>query len=173
MDAKELRALQAPLKEAYRQKAETARIQVRAEGLIEGGEIVCRVPTFAGTALAGLHPAAGGDGSQACSANMLLESLVACAGVTFTAVATAMGIPVKRAKVIAEGTWDVRGTLGVDRGVPVGLTEVNLTFEIDSTADPQKLEKLVQLTEHYCVIYQTLAKPPQLTTRHTITAQAG
>ena len=114
--------------------------------------------------MAGLHPAAGGDGSEACSADMLMEALVACAGVTMKAVA--MRLPFNRAKVIAEGHWDVRGTLGVDRTTPVGLTEVKLTFEIDSPADPKKIKKLVELTERFCVIFQTLANPPKLTTHY-------
>jgi len=116
--------------------------------------------------VAGLHPAAGGDGSEACSADMLIEALVACAGVTMKAVATAMRLPFNRAKVIAEGNWDVRGTLGADRTTPVGLTEVKLTFEIDSPADPKKIKKLVELTERFCVIFQTLANPPKLTTHY-------
>lgn len=171
MDIDELRALQAPLKERYRQQPATAQVRSRAEALIEGEDIVCRVPTLAGTTLAGLHPTAGGDGSQACSADMLMEALVGCAGVTMKAVATAMRIPLKRAKVIGEGTWDARGTLGVDRSVPVGLTEVKLTFEFDSPADAQKLAKLVEVTERYCVVYQTLAHPPKLSSQYR--AMAG
>ena len=168
MNSKELRALQAPLKEGYKHNPQTALIQARAEGVITGEALACRVQTFAGPAVAGLHPAAGGDGSQACSADMLMQALVACAGVTMKSVATAMGIELRQVKVIGEGTWDARGTLGVDRTVPVGLTEAALTFEIDSPADPERLEKLVQLTERYCVIYQTLAAPPRLTSRYLI-----
>ena len=168
MESKELRALQAPLKEGYRRNPLTALIQARAEGVITGGALSCHVETFAGTAVAGLHPAAGGDGSQACSADMLMQALVACAGVTMKSVATAMGLELQQVKVIGEGAWDARGTLGVDRTVPVGLTEVTLTFEIDSPAEPERLEKLVQLTERYCVIYQTLATPPRLTSRYRI-----
>ncbi len=171
MDINELRALQAPLKERYKQNPESAVIPTRAEGIIEGEDIVCRIPTSAGTTVAGLHRATGGDGSQACSADMLMESLVACAGVTLKAVATAMRIPLKHAKVIAEGNWDARGTLGVDRTAPVGLKEVRLTFEIDSPVDPKKIEKLVRLTERFCVIYQTLAKPPRLTSHFKALAQ--
>jgi uncharacterized OsmC-like protein len=163
MDIDELRSLQAPLKEGYRRNPERAVIATRAEGILDDEEIVCRMETFAGTTMAGLHPATGGDGSKACSADMLMEALVACAGVTMKAVATAMRIPLTRAKVIAEGSWDARGTLGVDRAAPVGLKAVGLTFEIDSPAGPEKIEKLVQLTERYCVIYQTLANPPKLT----------
>jgi uncharacterized OsmC-like protein len=171
MNIDQLRELQAPLKDRYRQKPEAASIHARAEGVIEGEDIVCRISTFAGEALAGLHPAAGGDGSQACSADMLMEALVACAGVTLKAVALAMRIPLKRSKVIAEGIWDVRGTLAVDRDAPVGLTEVTLSFEIDSPADPKKIEKLVELTERYCVIYQTLAHPPALSSKFRITSE--
>lgn len=170
MDIEKLRALQAPLKERYKQEPESALIRARAEGLIEGGDITCSLSTFAGTAIAGLHPAAGGDGSLACSADMLMEALVACAGVTMKSVATAMRIPLERANVIAEGIWDARGTLAVDHTTPVGLTSVALTFEIQSSAAPEKLEKLVQLTERFCVIYQTLASPPKLTSQFKIMA---
>jgi uncharacterized OsmC-like protein len=173
MNTDELRALQAPLKKGYKEHPESARITSRAEGWIEGEEIVCRVPTWSGTTDAGFHPSAGGDGSQACSSDMLLQALVSCAGVTLKAVATALGLPLPRARVIAEGDWDARGTLGVDRSVPVGLTAVRLTFEIESLADPRKIDTLVQLTERYCVVYQTLAHPPALTTRHTLTAPEG
>ena len=170
MDITELRALQAPLKERYKQYPESAIISARAEGVIEGDDIVCRIPSYVGTTVAGLHPATGGDGSKACSADMLMEALVACAGVTLKAVAKAMRLPLNRAKVIAEGNWDARGTLGVDRTAPVGLKDVRLTFEIDSPADQEKIEKLVQLTEHYCVIYQTLANPPKLDSRYKVLA---
>jgi uncharacterized OsmC-like protein len=163
MDASELRALQAPLKERYQASPANAVIPARAEAVIEEEDISCRIPTYAGTTVAGLHPATGGDGSKACSADMLLEALVACAGVTLKAVATAMRITLEHAKVIATGTWDARGTLAVDRDAPVGLTEIKLEFEIDSPADQKKLEKMIELTERYCVIYQTLAKPPTLT----------
>jgi len=162
MDADQIRALQAPLKERYKEYPEKALIPARAEAVIEEDDISSRIATYAGTTVAGLHPAAGGDGSKACSADMLMEALAACAGVTLKAVATAMRIPLKHAKVIASGTWDARGTLAVDRDAPVGLTEVKLKFEINSTAEPKKLEKMIQLTERYCVIFQTLAKPPAL-----------
>jgi len=171
MNIDELRALQAPLKERYKQNPESAVISTRAEGIIEGEDVVCRIPAYVGTTVAGLHPATGGDGTKACSADMLMESLVACAGVTLKAVATAMRIPLKCAKVIAEGNWDARGTLGVDRAAPVGLREVKLTFEIDSSADPEKIEKLVQLTERFCVIYQTLANPPKLISHFSVLTQ--
>lgn len=169
MGIKELRARQGPLKEKYRQNPEVAIIPARAEGILEGEGIDCRIPTRSGTIVAGLHPATGGDGSEVCSADMLMEALVACAGVTLKAVATAMRVPFKRTKVIAEGAWDARGTLAVDRAAPVGLKEVRLKFEIDSPdADPEKLEKLVQLTERYCVIFQTLANPPELTSEYRV-----
>ena len=163
MDARELRALQAPLKEIYKTSPENAMTPARAEAVIEVNDISCQISTYAGTTVAGLHPATGGDGSKACSADMLMEALVACAAVTLKAVATAMRIPLNHAKVIADGTWDARGTLAVDRDATVGLTEVKLRFEIDSTADRKKLDKMIDLTERYCVIYQTLAKPPTLT----------
>ena len=164
MDINELRAIQAPLKQRYKEHPATALVSSRAEGLLEGDGIDCSVFTDLGTTIAGLHPSTGGDGSKACSADMLLQALVACAGVTMKAVAKAMRVPLNRVKVIADGTWDARGTLGVDRTAPVGLTAVSLTFEIDSSADDEKLEKLVDLTERYCVIFQTLAHPPLLRT---------
>ena len=157
MDINELRGIQAPIKERYKNNPESAIVSTRAEGIIEGEDMVCHISTHLGTTVAGLHPATGGDGTKACSADMLMEALVACAGVTMKAVAGAMRIPLNRVKVIAEGNWDARGTLGVDRNAPIGLREVRLIFEIDSSADSEKLEKLVQLTERYCVIYKTLA----------------
>ena len=162
MDVGQLRALQAPLKERYNESPAKAVTAARAEAVIEEDDIACRIATYAGTTVAGLHPATGGDGSKACSADMLMEALAACASVTLKAVATAMRIPLKHAKVIATGTWDARGTLAVDHDAPVGLTGVRLKFEIDSTAERKKLEKMIELTERYCVIYQTLAKPPKL-----------
>jgi uncharacterized OsmC-like protein len=168
MDIKELRALQAPLKERYKQNPESAVISARAEGLIEGEDVVCQIHSHIRDIEAGLHPAAGGDGSKACSADMLMDALVACAGVTLKAVATAMRMPLNHAKVIAEGKWDARGTLGVDRTAPVGLMEVKLTFEIDSSAESEKIEKLIQLTERYCVIFQTLAHPPKIVSQYKV-----
>jgi len=162
MDASKLRALQAPLKEIYRKSPDKGLIPARAEAVINREDVSCRISTYAGTTVSGLHPAAGGDGSKACSADMLMEALAACAGVTLKAVATAMRIELKHAKVIAAGTWDVRGTLAVDRDCPVGLTEIKLSYEIDSTADQKKLQKMIELTERYCVIYQTLTHPPAL-----------
>jgi uncharacterized OsmC-like protein len=168
MDIKELRALQAPLKERYTRDPESALIIARAEGVVNSEDVACFITSKVGTTVAGLHPAAGGDGSKACSADMLMEALVGCAGVTLKAVATAMRLPLKSARVIAEGKWDVRGTLGVDRTVPVGLKEVKLIFEIESSADSEKIKRLVQLTERYCVVYQTLANPPKLESQYKI-----
>jgi len=162
MDAAELRALQAPLKQRFRDMPEAARVIARAEATLDPVAIACSIPAWHHTVTAGLHPATGGDGALACSADMLLEALVACAGVTLRAVATAMGIPLRSGKVIAEGVWDARGTLGIDRAVPVGLTDVTLRFEIDAEADAAKVARLVETTERYCVIYQTLKSPPHL-----------
>jgi uncharacterized OsmC-like protein len=162
MDATELRALQAPLKQRYRDAPETARVTARAEATLDPSSIACAIPAWHHTVTAGLHSATGGDGALACSADMLLEALVACAGVTLRAVATAMGVPLRSGKVIAEGIWDARGTLGIDRAVPVGLTDITLRFEIDAEADEAKIARLIETTERYCVIYQTLKSPPHL-----------
>ena len=162
MDATELRALQAPFKQRYRDAPETARVTARAEATLDPSAVACAIPAWHHTVTAGLHPATGGDGALACSADMLLEALVACAGVTLRAVATAMGVPLRSGKVIAEGVWDARGTLGIDRAVPVGLTDITLRFEIDADADAAKLARLIETTERYCVIYQTLKSPPRL-----------
>ncbi len=125
--------------------------------------MACTVPSWHGETKAGLHPATGGSGDLACSADMLLEAVVACAGVTLRAVATAMGVTIRNGRVIAEGAWDARGTLGIDRTVPVGLTGLNLHFEVDSDADPAKLQRMIQTTERYCVILQTLRNAPRIT----------
>lgn len=162
MDATALRAQQAPLKQRYRDEPATALIRAHAEAHLAGDAIACTVPTWRGETIAGLHPAAGGDGSEACSADLLLQSLVACAGVTLKAVLTAMGIEARSARVVADGVWDARGTLGVDREVPVGLTEINVRFEIDSDAEPEKLQRIVQAVERYCVIFQTLRTSPKM-----------
>ena len=127
--------MQAPLKQRYRDTPDAARVPARAEAVLTTDDIACTVPSWHGDTKAGLHPATGGSGDLACSADMLLEAVVACAGVTLRAVATAMGVTIRSGRVIAEGTWDARGTLGIDRSVPVGLTDVNLRFEIDSDAD--------------------------------------
>jgi uncharacterized OsmC-like protein len=162
MNAEELRAKQAPLKQLYRDNPDAARIPAHAEAVLDLSDIACDVPGWAGTTKAGLHKAGGGSGELACSADMLLEAMVACAGVTLRAVATAMGVTIRSAKVRADGVWDARGTLAIDRNAPVGLTEVKLTFDVDCDADAAKLERMVQTTERYCVILQTLKTPPKL-----------
>jgi len=162
MDAVVLRSLQAPLKERYREAPEKALVQARAEAVLDPGPLVCRVTAAGRSVDAGLHPATGGDGSLACSADLLMQALAACAGVTLSAVATAMGIAIRNGRVVAEGEWDARGTLGVDRSVAVGLTEIRLRFELDTNADAAALERLVATTERYCVILQTLRVPPIL-----------
>ena len=162
MDATELRALQAPIKQRYRDDPAAARVPARAEARLDPDAIACTVPGWHGETRAGLHPAAGGDGSFACSADMLLEALVACAGVTLRAVATAMGIAIRGGRIIAEGSWDARGTLGIDRSVPVGLSEVALRFELDTDAPADKQAQLIATTERYCVILQTLKAPPHI-----------
>ena len=159
MDAQELKALQAPIKERYKKDPAAALITLRAQGRIGEG-IACRVDT--GTALveAGLHPATGGSGLQACSGDMLLEALVACAGVTLKAVSTALGINLKDAKLTAEGDLDFRGTLGVAKDAPVGFREIHLKLDLDSDASEEQLKKLVELTERYCVVMQTIRNAP-------------
>ena len=163
MNAEQLRALQAPLKAKYKTEPETAKIRFYARGELSP-EITCTVKTDLGALPAGLHPAAGGDGSKACSGDMLLQALVACAGVTLNAVATAMGIELRKAVIRAEGELDFRGTLGVSKDVQVGCDWIKLVFELDSDAKPEQLESLVKLAERYCVVYQTLSKPPRLST---------
>lgn len=169
MKAEDLRAIQAPIKQRYRDDATTALIPSRAEGELQIDGLACNVKIWKGShTLAGLHPAGGGSGAEACSADMLLEALVGCAGVTLAAVATAMSIPIRGGKVIAEGTWDARGTLGVDRAAPVGITDIKLTFEVDTDAEPDKIARMVQMAERYCVIAQTLTHPPKITVDHRI-----
>ena len=163
MDAATLRALQAPIKQRYRDDPATARVAARAEARLDPDAIACAVPGWAGSTRAGLHPAGGGDGTLACSADMLLEALVACAGVTLRAVATAMGIALRGGRIVAEGQWDARGTLGVDRATPVGVTDIALRFELDTDAPPDKQARLIETTERYCVILQTLKSPPRIT----------
>lgn len=172
MDANELRGLQAPLKKQYREQPETARTPARAEAVLDPNRVACRVRSWSGETSAGLHRATGGDGNLACSADMLLEALVACAGVTISAVATAMGVKLRAGRVIAEGRWDARGTLGVDREAPVGLTDIALTFELDTDADAASVQRLVEMSERFCVIYQTLRAPPRLSVGHRIGAGA-
>ena len=172
MDTNELRALQAPLKKQYREQPETGRTPARAEATLDLDRVACRVRSWGGETDAGLHPAAGGDGKLACSADMLLEALVACAGVTISAVATAMGVNLRGGRVIAEGHWDARGTLGVDREVPVGLTDIALRFELDTDAETATVQRLVEMSERFCVIYQTLRMPPRLSVAHQVVAGA-
>jgi uncharacterized OsmC-like protein len=160
MKSKELRALQAPLKEKYKTDPDEAEWNLHAEAAV-GEDITCEVETEAGTVQAGLHPATGGDGSHACSGDMLLQALVACAGVTLKSVATAMEIDIEKGTVRANGVLDFRGTLGVDRDTPVGFKKIELTFELNTNADQEKLEKLIELTERYCVVYQTLRNSPE------------
>ena len=159
MDSTELKQLQAPLKEKYTHNPDTAVITMRAESHVSEG-IACKVETGRKLAEAGLHPAAGGDGSQLCSGDMLLEALVACAGVTLKAVATAMGINLTDASIIAEGDLDFRGTLAVSREAKVGFRDIRLQFSLQSDAQADALDKLVQLTERYCVVLQTLRESP-------------
>jgi uncharacterized OsmC-like protein len=164
MDASALKQLQAPLKQRYRDEPEAAVITLRAEGEVGEG-VSCKVTTGRALIEAGLHPATGGSGLQACSGDMLLEALVACAGVTLNAVATALEIPLRAGKVYAEGDLDFRGTLGVAKDAPVGFKEIRLRFELESDASPDQLATLQKLTERYCVVYQTLRNAPDLVVR--------
>jgi uncharacterized OsmC-like protein len=165
MRAEELRALQAPLKEQYRTEPGRALITLAASGQLDDVGVSCRVDTGRALIEAGLHPASGGSGLQACSGDLLLQALVACAGVTLRAVATALGIPVRRGKVTAEGDLDFRGTLGVSKEVPVGFQSIRLGFELETEATSEQLETLLKLTERYCVVAQTLRTPPALNIR--------
>ena len=162
MDVTALRALQAPLKDEYRTNPEAAIITLKAHGELDDQHIACKVETGRAIALAGLHPATGGSGAELCSGDMLLEALVACAGVTLKAVSTALEIPLKAGRVKAEGDLDFRGTLGVAKDAPVGFRDIRLTFDLDTDAPQEQIDTLIKLTERYCVIFQTLAKPPKL-----------
>jgi uncharacterized OsmC-like protein len=162
MDTDSLRALQQPLKDAYREDPAKAVITLRARGELGAEEVSCSVETGRALAVAGLHPASGGDGTLACSGDMLLQALVACAGVTLRAVATSLGIDVAGGTVHAEGDLDFRGTLAVARDAPVGLSSIRLRFELDTGASEEQLATLLKLTERYCVVYQTLAHPAEL-----------
>jgi uncharacterized OsmC-like protein len=161
VESDELRTIQAPLKERYRDEPDAAVITLAASGELGEG-VSCSVQTGRAIAEAGLHPASGGDGSQLCSGDMLLEALVACAGVTLRAVATSLGIAVDSGRVRAEGELDFRGTLAVDREAPVGFSAIRLSFELDTDADREQLDTLLKLTERYCVVFQTIAVTPQL-----------
>ncbi len=163
MDADALRAMQAPIKDRYKTDAGSARITLRAKGSLDNEKIACKVETGRAIMEAGLHPATGGSGLELCSGDMLLEALVACAGVTLKAVSTALAIPLKNAEVLAEGDLDFRGTLGVDKGAKVGFETIRLKFVIDTDAPPDKIDQLLKLTERYCVVYQTLNTRPELT----------
>jgi uncharacterized OsmC-like protein len=167
MNAAELKSLQAPIKEQYRQQPTSALITLRAEGKIGEG-VTCRVQTGKALVEAGLHPATGGNGLSACSGDMLLESLVACAGVTLRAVATALDIPLRDATIRAEGDLDFRGTLAVSKDVAVGFQQIRLHFDLDTDATEDQLATLLRLTERYCVVYQTLAHPPKIDISHQV-----
>jgi len=170
MTADELRLLQAPLKARYRERPQTALVTLRAEGQI-GENITCKINTGKARVEAGLHPATGGDGQSACSADMLLEALLGCAGVTLSAVATALGIPLRGATIRAEGDLDFRGTLGVSKDVPVGFKEVRLNFDLDTDAGEDQLATLLRLTERYCVVYQTLSHPANISVLHRVVSR--
>jgi uncharacterized OsmC-like protein len=162
MKAEQLREMQAPFKALYREVPEKATITLKAKGELGSESITCKVETGRAIAEAGLHPATGGDGIALCSGDMLLEALVACAGVTMKAVATALDLPLRGGTVRAEGDLDFRGTLGIDKAAPVGFREIRLSFDIDSDASPDQLDTLMKLTERYCVVFQTLNKRPEL-----------
>ena len=165
MTAEELRSLQAPLKAQYREHPETALVTLRAEGRVSES-ITCKIETGKARVEAGLHPATGGDRASACSADMLLEALVGCAGVTLRAVATALNIPLRGATIRAEGDLDFRGTLGVSKDVPVGFKHIRLNFDLDTDASEEHVATLLRLTERYCVVYQTLTHPANISVLH-------
>ena len=165
MTADELRSLQAPLKAQYRERPETALATLMAEGRV-GENMTCKIETGKARVEAGLHPATGGDGRSACSADMLLEALVGCAGVTMSAVATALGIPLRNATIRAEGDLDFRGTLGVSKDVPVGFKTIRLNFDLNTDATEEQIGTLLRLTERYCVVYQTLSHSADISVLH-------
>ena len=160
MDAGELRAMQAPIKERYKNDPQAGLITLKAKGSLDDTHIACKVETGRALAVAGLHPATGGSGLELCSGDMLLEALVACAGVTLKAVSTALDIPLRAASVSAEGDLDFRGTLGVAKEAPVGFAQIRLRFDVDTDAPQEKLDQLLKLTERYCVVYQTIKSGP-------------
>jgi uncharacterized OsmC-like protein len=162
MDADTLRSLQAPIKDRYRNAPDSAVVTLRARGSLDDTAIACKVETGRALAVAGLHPATGGSGAELCSGDMLLEALVACAGVTLKAVATAIGVELRSGTVSAEGDLDFRGTLGVDKEAPVGFRAIRLAFALDTDAPQDKLDQLLKLTERYCVVFQTLNTKPEL-----------
>lgn len=160
-----LRERQRPLKEGYRQDPASALVTSSATAQVDQQGLTATVPTWSGDVVAGLHPAAGGDGTQACSADIVLQALVACAGVTLSSVATALSLELRTATITAHGTWDARGTLGVDREAPVGLSGVELVIDVDTDASEDQVSRLLELTERYCVVARTLQDPPPLTVR--------
>jgi len=160
MDAAALRAMQAPIKDKYKSDAKAAFITLKAKGTLDDSNIACKVETGRALAVAGLHPATGGSGLELCSGDMLLEALVACAGVTVKAVATALDIPLRSGRVSAEGDLDFRGTLGVAKDAPVGFAQIRLRFDLDTDVPQDKLDQLLKLTERYCVVYQTIRSGP-------------
>jgi uncharacterized OsmC-like protein len=160
MDAAGLRALQAPIKERYRTDPKAALITLKAKGTLDDSNVTCKVETGRALAVAGLHPGTGGSGFELCSGDMLLEALVACAGVTLKAVATAIDVPLRSGTVSAEGDLDFRGTLGVAKEAPVGFKQIRLRFDLDTDAPQEKLDQLLKLTERYCVVYQTIRNGP-------------
>jgi uncharacterized OsmC-like protein len=162
MDAAGLRALQAPIKERYKTDPKAAVITLKAKGSLDDTNIACKVQTGRALAVAGLHPATGGSGLESCSGDMLLEALVACAGVTLKAVATAIDVPLRAGTVSAEGDLDFRGTLGVAKEAPVGFAQIRLRFDLDTDASQEKLDQLLKLTERYCVVYQTIRSGPSV-----------
>jgi uncharacterized OsmC-like protein len=162
VNADEMRALQAPLKDRYRADPKAALVTLRAQGSLDSAAIACKVETGRALAVAGLHPATGGGGAELCSGDMLLEALVACAGVTLKAVATSMGVTLRSGEVTAEGDLDFRGTLGVAKDAPVGFADIRLKFALDTDAPQAELDALLKLTERYCVVLQTLRRPPAI-----------
>jgi uncharacterized OsmC-like protein len=167
MDGSELRAMQAPIKERYKSDPAAAMITLKAKGTLDAPGISCKLETGRAMAIAGLHPATGGTGIELCSGDMLLEALVACAGVTVKAVATALDIPLRNGVVSAEGDLDFRGTLGVAKDAPVGFAQIRLRFDLDTDAPQDKLDQLLKLTERYCVVYQTIKSGPPVDVRMT------
>ncbi len=173
MDLAELRALQQPLKDAYRENPDAAVVTLRAHGQLDEQAISCSVATGQALAVAGLHPATGGDGSLACSGDMLLQALVACAGVTLRAVATSLQIELAGGTVTAEGDLDFRGTLAVGKDAPVGFSSIRLAFDLATDASAEQVQTLIRLTERYCVVYQTLAHPPEMSVSAAVPADSG
>ncbi|MEP7017923.1 MAG: OsmC family protein [Actinomycetota bacterium] len=170
MDRTELREMQAPLKQRYRDEPASALTSLHATGSFDDPGITCTVDSWAGPVRAGLHPAAGGNGGDACSGDMLLQALLACAGVTMRSVAIALGVDIRSARLHAEGEFDARGTLGISRDAPVGVRAIQLIAEVDTDADDQTLARLVELTERYCVVAQSLAELPSLRIQRTTAA---